>query len=198
MPRRKGKPATLEKTRERVVVTHIERTDLTSYRARYPDFGLYFKGVTSNDANVSHIVARMVMAQVDPPESLMSILPTVVGYLELMVNHGVWHVMTSVGVDVVVDGVKEGVVTAKVVGIYFRDDYEGKECIGDPFKGWLFEISAAFQGFDGYYENAEHMVATLVRTESPDFDVMFNVIRFELRDLVRMAYNAHARRPLRA
>lgn len=194
MRRRKGKPTALGKIKERVVVTHIERTDVTSYQARYPDFGLYFKGVTSNDADVGYIVARMVRARVDPPESLMLLLPTVVGYIELMVNHGVWHVMTSAAMDAVADGVKDGTITIKVVGIHGCDIYEGKEGGGDPFNGWLFELSAKFQGFDGFYENAEHVVAKLIMTEEPNFDIM----RFELRDLINMAYNASARRPLNA
>jgi hypothetical protein len=193
--RRRGKPVHVWRAKQRVVVTHIERTDvLTSYQARYPDLGLFFKGVTSYDADVRHIVARMVVAQVDPPEDIVSIVPTVVGYVELMVKRGVWHVTTSVSMDAVVDGVREGAVTVKVVGIYGCDIYEGEGGGGDSFSGWLFELSAKFQGFDGFYEDAEHVVAKIMRTESPDFDVMY----FELRDLVKMAYNARARRPLSA
>ena len=192
MPRRRGKPTDTRIIRERVVITRIEVSDVTSYLARYPDFGLFFKGVTSNDANVRHVVARMVAARVEPPESLMSIVPIVMGYVELMVKHGAWHVMTSVSMDAVVDDRKEGAVTVKVVGIHGCDIYEDEEGGEDTFRGWLFELSAKFQGFDGYYENAEHTVAKLIRTENPDFDVM----RFELRDLVRMAYNARALRPL--
>ncbi len=82
----------------RIVVNIQTDGETTSYIGRYEE--LEFKGVTvGNENDVREVLARMLTADKEPPESAASLLSLVAGYIELMANMGVKYVTTSAGVE---------------------------------------------------------------------------------------------------
>jgi hypothetical protein len=175
---------------ERIKIINLVRTDVTSYQAEYDKHGYVIRGITSNDANVKYIVSKMINARYDPPESVLSVVPTMVGYIELMVNNGAWHISTTVAVDAVDGEKKDGEIVVTAV-LNHCSDYEGE---GGEDAQWHVKLSVAFHGFDGFYEDAVHEVSFTYRTQQLDYEALGSL----LRTLIKIAYNAHARLPISA
>jgi hypothetical protein len=87
----------------RIIVNIQTDGETTSYTGGYEE--LEFKGVTVGNKNdVREVLARMLTADKEPPESMASLLSLVAGYVELMANMGVKYVTTSAGVEFREDG----------------------------------------------------------------------------------------------
>jgi hypothetical protein len=123
-----------------------------------------------------------------------------VGYIELMVNNGVWHVATRVAMDIIENEKKYGEIIVKAI-LEQKEEYvevKSKRKRKEPqlivVKVWEVELSAKYRGFDGFYENAEHEILfTYKDQQQPDYNRMTEL----LRTMIRMAYNANARAPLK-
>jgi hypothetical protein len=88
---------------DKIIVTFQTDGETTSYTGRYEE--LEFKGVTvGNENDVREVLARMLTADKEPPESMASLLSLVASYVELIANMGVKYVTTSAGVEFREDG----------------------------------------------------------------------------------------------
>jgi hypothetical protein len=156
------------------------------YTGSYED--LEFEGDTvGNDVDIRNVLSRMLTAEKDTPEKLKSLVSLVVGYVELMVNSGVWFVVTYCGYEFRGDCS----VGIKVSAVYDTGEADGD----DDYVGWVVTLRAYFEGFDGLSYEARHEVKKTIRPgENVDFDAM----RDELAYLVKIAYNAYKGGPGRA
>jgi hypothetical protein len=170
---------------DKIVVNIQTVGESTSYKASYED--LEFEGNTAGDeSDIKGVLARMLTANKDIPDSLRTIVALVVGYVELMVNAGVWYVSTGYGYEFRWDCA----VGAKVSVIY--DFGEGG---GDNnYVGWVVTVRAYFEGYDGLTSDARHDVK---KTWRPGEKLDIDMLRTELFGLVRMAYNAFKGGPYR-
>jgi hypothetical protein len=157
----------------------------TSYKASYED--LEFEGDTVGDeTDIKDVLARMLAASKDIPDSLRTLVSLVVGYVELMVNAGVWYVTTSYGYEFRGDCA----VGAKVSAIY---EFGGDGGDND-YVGWVVTLRAYFEGYDGLTYDARHDVKKTLR---PGEKLDIDNLRTELFSLVRMAYNTYKGGPHR-
>jgi hypothetical protein len=158
----------------------------TSYTGSYED--LEFEGDTvGDDVDIRNVLSRMLTAEKETPEKLRSLVALVVGYVELMVNSGVWYVSTNCGYEFRGDCA----VGIKVSVFYNMGDADGD----NEYVGWAVTLRAYFEGYDGLSYEARHEVKKTIRPgENLDFDAMRN----ELAHLVKIAYNAYKGGPGRA
>jgi len=168
------------------IVVKIQRTgEETYYTGSYED--LEFEGVTKGDEiDVKEVLARMLTARKDVPERLTSLVSSLIGYIELMVNAGVRHVTASYGYEFR----WSCEVGARVSALYdIRGDSEDNQ-----YAGWVVTVRAYFEGYDGLTLRASHDVKKKLR---PGDTLDINALRAELAWLVKMAYNAYKGGPYR-
>jgi hypothetical protein len=156
-----------------------------TYTGSYED--LEFEGATKGDvSDVREVLARMLAARKDIPERLMSLVSSLTGYIELMVNAGVKHVTASYGYEFK----WSCEVGARVSALY---DIRGGS--GDnQYAGWIITMRAYFEGYDGLTLRASHDVKKKLR---PGDTLDIDALRAELAWLVKMAYNAYKGGPYR-
>jgi hypothetical protein len=171
---------------DKIVVKIQETGDTTSYTASYED--LEFEGYTVGDEiDIKDVLSRMLKADKDIPDSLTSLVSLVVGYVELMVNAGVYYVVASYGYKFRGDCE----VGAKVSAFYDTGEGEGN----NQYTGWVVTVRAYFDGHDGLTYMANHEVKKKLRFgDTLDTEAL----RTELTRLIQIAYNAHKGGPWRA
>jgi hypothetical protein len=179
-------PRRFEKSRDydKIVVKIIEVGEVNSYVGSFED--LEFEGETAGDeTDIKDVLARMLTATKDIPDSLRYPVTLVVGYVELMVNAGVWYVATGFGYDF-----HSGCAVGVKVSIVY--DYGGGG--GDDQRaGWDVTLRAYFEGFDGLTYVSRHDVKKKLRWDKMDIDKL----REELFRLVKIAYNTYKGGPHR-
>jgi hypothetical protein len=162
------------------IVVKIQRVgETTSYVGGYED--LEFEGETVGDeTDIKNVLARMLTANKDIPDSLTSLVTLVVGYVELMVNAEVRYVTTGFGYEF--HGGCE-------VGVKVSVIYDTGEDGGDSqYVGWVATLRAYFEGYDGLTYEAWHEVKKTLRLgDKIDIDML----RAELTRLVKIAYNTY-------
>jgi hypothetical protein len=164
---------------EKIAVKINMVSETTSYTGRYED--LEFEGDTVGDEiDIKDVLARMLTANKDIPESLVSTVTLVVGYIELMVNAGVKFAAASYGYEFRGDCE----VGAKV-SIFYETGAGGND---NQYVGWVATLRAYFEGHDGLTHEAWHEVKKTLRF-GDKLDV--DMLRTELSRLVKIAYNAH-------
>jgi len=168
------------------IVVKIQRTgEETSYTGSYED--LEFEGVTKgNETDVKNVLARMLTADKDIPERLISLVATVTGYIELMVNAGARYATASYGYEFRWDcevGVR--------VGAIYDDEGDSGD---NQYLGWVVTARAYFEGYDGLTVDSYHEVKKKLR---PGDSLDIDALRDELVWLVKIAYNAYKGGPRR-
>jgi hypothetical protein len=149
----------------------------TYYDAKYEKLGLRFTGVTGVNANVRHIIRRMIEARNNPPEGVASVVSSVAESIRMMVNSGAKRVSVSVDVDL-----GDGELLVVWVSAKYAKDYV------DGFAGWSVSLGSKFLGPDGYDDGAEHEVSKSIIAKELDFAALGS----ELHAIVKAAYNARA------
>jgi hypothetical protein len=168
-----------ERDYDKIAVKIQEVGEVTSYRGGYED--LEFEGETvGGEIDIRGVLARMLEANKDIPDSLRSLVALVVGYVELMVNAEVRYVITSFGYEFHGDC---------EVGVKVSALYDTGEDGGDSqYAGWVVTLRAYFEGYDGLTYEAWHEVKKTLR---PGDKIDIDMLRTELTRLVRIVYNTY-------